>query len=154
MGLSVADITPRVTRDKSVLWSRADEEDTAEKRHDVESRAGVGDVLALTQRRHDLVREAAPLRALRDTFDARRKAERGKVLVLLNADRAERKESPVAATLAETVASGDPRYTDFLDAAALAFAHLAIIEDEVQAITDILHRDQALLRYAANEPRG
>lgn len=149
------DVLPPLSRPASALWHTMDER-TREARAELEARAGVGDVLRLTQRRHELAREAAPYRALRDTFDARRKAVRGQVLARINRERAAKAtpEKEVAATLAETIASGDAEYIRFLDDCAAAFAVLVVVEDEIQAITDILHRDQALLRYAANEPRG
>ena len=112
---------------------------------------GIDPIGALVARRRELVRKAAPKRALRDTFDARRKAERGKILFLLNADRMARGEKEVAATLAETVASGDPRYIEYLDKCQLEFAELVLLEDEIQAINDRILRQRDLLRMHAAE---
>lgn len=130
------------------------ERDVLDARREMEARVGIDPLDALQAKRAAAVAKAAPLRALRDTFDARRKAERGKVLQLLNNERREKGEKDLAATLAETVASGDPRYVAFLDEAAFAFARLAILEDEIQAYTEIINRGQVLARFAANEPRA
>jgi hypothetical protein len=112
---------------------------------------GVTPIDALLAKRRSLVMQAAPKRALRDTFDARRKAERGKILFLLNAERTQKGEKDIPATLAETVASGDPRYIEYLDKCQLEFAELVLLDDEIQAINDRILRARDLLRMHAAE---
>jgi len=112
---------------------------------------GVEPITVLTARRRELVAEAAPLRALRDVWDAKRKSERGKVTVLLLNELREKKEKIPAADTLEMLASAHPLYVEVLDYAEAAFARLAILEDEIAGINDTILRQRDLLRMHAAE---
>jgi len=105
----------------------------------------------LQARRARKVAEAAPLRALRDVWDAKRKAQRGLETARIAAEyEAAGKRLPAADTL-EMLASGSASYRDFITQAETAFIRLAILEDEIAALTEQVNRGQALLRWASAE---
>jgi len=132
-----------------MTWDDAGQDDSLEARAEV--LLGMDRLSKTQEARAVKVREAAPLRARRDTFDARRKSHRGLVLAKLNAERAGPGEKELPATLAETIASGHPDYVAFLDKAEAEFTRLAILEDEIAALTERINRDQRLLQWATVE---
>ena len=105
----------------------------------------------LQARRARKVAEAAPLRALRDVWDAKRKAQRGLETARIAAEyEAAGKRLPAADTL-EMLASGSASYRDFITQAETAFIRLAILEDEIAGINDTILRQRDLLRMHAAE---
>ena len=117
---------------------------------EVEARAGVEPIERLQARRAALVTKAAPLRAMRDTFDARRKERRAAIAALIVHEQGGR---DIPENRLERMSSGDPRYKQFLDEAELAFAQLVVLEQQIDAVTERINRGQALLRYLASEPK-
>ncbi len=115
---------------------------------ELEARVGVVSLDDLAAERVELVKQAAPLRAQRDTFDARRKERRSAISALITRDQGDMSEAKL-----ERLSSGDPRYKSYLDDAELAFAQLAVLEIEIQTLTDKMRRGDALIRFAASEPR-
>jgi hypothetical protein len=118
---------------------------------DIEARAGIESLDALQAKRRALIARVAPIRALRDTFDARRRERRGAILALINAERAMEKLAPLAATISETAASGDPRYKEFLDECEAAFATLAVLENDIVSTTERIESRKAELYYIGKE---
>lgn len=115
---------------------------------DVEAQSGV-DALDIQQaKRSAYVEQAAPLRALRDTFDADRKRRRSEVAAILLIKEGEMSEAKL-----ERLSSGDARYGQYLDNAKLDFAKLAILEDKIRQIDETIRRGDALIRFATYEPK-
>ncbi len=115
---------------------------------ELEARVGVASFDDLAAERLELVKQAAPIRARREMFDARRKERRSAISALITRDQGDMSEAKL-----ERLASGDPRYKSYLDDAELAFAQLAVLEIEIQTRSEKIRRDDALIRYAASEPK-
>lgn len=122
-------------------------------RAEMEARVGVDPIEWLQHLRRLLLAKAAPLRARRDTFDARRKSQRGLVTVRILDGYAGEGKKPPAADTVEMMASGDAGYVAFLDRAEGDFALLAVLENEIASVTEIINRDQALIRWSSSEPK-
>lgn len=112
----------------------------------------------LAAERAELVRKIAPSRALRLNLDARRRSERGKLMVLVRHEARERGEKEPAASALPDLAAGDPRYVEWCDRVELELAELEIAEDRITAIgeemkmlDERINRGQGLLRLATSE---
>jgi hypothetical protein len=115
---------------------------------DVEAQSGVDALDVQQAKRAAYVDQAAPLRALRDTFDADRKRRRSEVAALILA-----KEESMSEAKLERLSSGDERYGAYLDECKLKFAQLAILEDKIRQVDETIRRGDALIRFATYEPK-
>jgi hypothetical protein len=115
---------------------------------EIEQRAGVDPIARDHAARAALVAQAAPRRALRDTFDASRKEVRSAIAALIVAEQGEMSEAKL-----ERLASGDERYGEYLLDCRTQFAELAVLEDQITAITERIRRNEAALRYVTAEAR-
>ena len=128
----------------------------ARTRADMEAMIGVEGPDGLQHARRTVVAQLAPLRARYGpggTWDAQRKAHRSAVANEI-ADRLtrERGKAPSEAEV-ERLAAGDPRVVEWLDQAEKEMAAYVLLDMQANEWTERINRDQALIRYAANEPR-
>lgn len=125
-------------------------------RGDIEMTIGVDRIEVLQADRRALVKDVAPLRAKYGpggVFDARRKAFRSAVANEI-ADRItrERGKAPSEAEL-ERLAAGDERVIAWLDRAEQEMAEYHLLEDRIQELTELVRRDESLIRFCAFEPK-
>lgn len=132
--------------------------------------------------RHDAVNDAAELWAKQqvyvsrakiyekqvDIMEAARKALRGRLMRRIQKEKRDAGEKEIPVTVLETWASGDPEYLEylvqfeavtaeyrkFIDDSEPLFAELFRLQNVILSCTERVNRGQALLRYAASEPRG
>lgn len=126
-------------------------------RRDLEARVGVDHIDELQAERRAIVAQLAPLRAQYGpggTFDARRKAFRSAVAneIALRVT-AERGKAPSEAEL-ERLAAGDERVLRWMDAAETDMATYHLLENALAEKTELIRRDDALVRYATFEPKA
>lgn len=126
-------------------------------RRDLEARIGVDAIEVLQADRRAYVEEAAPLRARfgpGGTWDAQRKAFRSAVAnelaTSLTAARAGKKP---AEDEIERLAAADERVQRWLDAAEADMARYYLLDNRITELTEMINRDQALIRYVTSEPK-
>lgn len=127
-----------------------------ETRAEMEARVGVDSLEALQAERRKVVVQLAELRARYGpggTADAQRKAHRSAIASEI-ADRMTREtgKKPSEAEV-ERLAAGDSRVQAWLDRTEREMADYFLLETQATEWTERINRDQALIRYAANEPR-
>jgi RNA 3'-terminal phosphate cyclase len=145
-------------------------------REELETMIGVDPIEKLQSMRRDAMErlaekqtELAKADYVKEEVDAKRKQYRNaigtEILVTATADR--RKElglfvapEKVSESALERAACADKRYEGYLGDmetrrvdAALLRIEVAKLELEVQEYTELINRDQALIRYAASEPK-
>lgn len=123
---------------------------------DIEARAGVFDADALLQERLMLAEELAPLDAVvgpGGTGEQQLKSLLASVAVQHRQEAAEAGRKITDSTVDE-LARSDPRYKRKLEEVGTMRAEWVVLRAKIDAITTRLQWAQALLRYAANEPRG
>lgn len=127
----------------------------ARTRRDLEAMIGLDPIEVLQADRRALVEEVAPLRARYGpggTWDAQRKAHRSAVANRIATElTAERSKAPSEAEL-ERLAAGDPDVRRLLDEVEAEMAAYWLLEVRITELTELINRDQVLIRYAANEP--
>lgn len=124
-------------------------------REAIELRVGVQPVEELHEQRRALVERGKALAALYGRYglwDARRK-----VMLALAARRVRERynkagKRPTAA-LVDELAHADPTYTAFVEQSVDEAAEWAVLSDQINAVTETINRDQALIRYTAMEPK-
>ena len=121
--------------------------------HEIEARVGIAPLDALQADRRALVTQVAPLRALYGPFggfDARRK-----VLLAICASEAREGAREVKTTEAAITdaAHAHDAYRDWINRSELERAEYIVLEDAITAITERIHRDNALIRYVTSEPK-
>jgi hypothetical protein len=125
-------------------------------REAIEARIGVEPIEDVQHRRRELVEQNKRLAALfgpNGRWEEKRKAYRniiateiaGKLL-------AERGKAPTEAEL-ERLACADPRYRRLLRQAHGGHEQYLINQNEIESLTEIINRDQALTRYVTSEPK-
>ena len=110
---------------------------------------GVPDVRALLAKRATLTRQAAPLKAFAANLDAHRKAQRAQIGLVLQAETDDR----YSAAALDAAASADPRYAEWLVEADLKLAQLAVLENKIWSITEMIRFAEAEVRYLTSELR-
>lgn len=129
---------------------------TERTRRDLEATVGVEPIESLQADRRQIIEELAPLRAKYGpggTWDAQRKAHRSAVANALGlAIHKETGKKPSEAEL-ERLAAGDERVQTWLDDAEKEMAEYFKLEIRATELTELINRDQALIRYATMEPR-
>jgi hypothetical protein len=125
-------------------------------RRDLEATIGVDFIEVLQADRRALIQEIAPLRARYGpggTWDARRKAVRSaRANEIAGELTRERGKAPSEAEV-ERLAAGDAFTLAQLDAAEEEMARYYLLEDRIQELTELIRRDDLLIRYAAFEPK-
>jgi hypothetical protein len=118
---------------------------------DIEARIGVHSLDVLQADRAQYMSELAELRAFDKGFDGNRKAFRS--VILLEKKAAYTTKVP-GFDLLEAEASADPRYHAWLADAGEKLAQKELLDMRVQEITELINRDQALIRFASAERAG
>jgi ribosomal protein L35 len=128
----------------------------ARTRSDIELAIGVEPIEDVQHNRRKATERNAARRAKYGpggTFDAERKAYRSH----LATEHAERilkeRGKPASEAELERLASADLKYRAYLDRAAAEMVDYQLDELTVIECTERINRDQALVRYAANEPK-
>jgi uncharacterized small protein (DUF1192 family) len=94
--------------------------------------------------------EQGDLQAKRDNWDARRKQLRHSLTALIiNELKAGNVAPPTSEAALERITCGDPRYSQMMDEAEVAFARLVVVNNAVQNLRDRIARGNALARRAA-----
>ncbi len=123
---------------------------------EVEFRAGVEPLELLLTRRRDLVKRVAVLRAVHGpfgTWDAQRKIELSRIKTLVRAQ-ATMAKAKMNNDQVDEEAHAHPDYTAFITTAIKERAEFYRLESEIEDVDYRINRGQALLRYAASEPKG
>lgn len=120
---------------------------------EIEARVGIPSLDTLQAERRALVAQIAPLRALYGPFggfDARRK-----VLLAVCAKEARDGAKDVKLTEAaiQDAAHAHDAYRDWLDRSEVERTEYIVLEDAITALTERIHRDNALIRYVTSEPK-
>jgi len=120
---------------------------------EIEARVGITPLDVLQAERRELVAQVAPLKGLYGPFggfDARRK-----VLLAICASEARDKARDAKTTEAaiNDAAHAHDAYRDWIARAELERAEYIVLEDAITAITERIHRDNALIRYVTSEPK-
>lgn len=123
---------------------------------EIETRAGVFDADALLQERLALAEELAPLDAVVGPGGTGEQQLKSLLATFAAQHRQEIAEAGKKATegTIEELARADPRYKRKLEEFSQMRAEWVVLRAKIDAITTRLQWAQALLRYAANEPRG
>jgi hypothetical protein len=128
----------------------------ARTRSDIELAIGVEPIEDVQRNRRTAMEQLAPLEAKYGpggTHDAIRKQYRAAIATEIGlALETKRGKQPSEAEL-ERLAGADPRYAGFLANAEREIAAYHLLKLRVTECTEIINRDQALVRYAANEPK-
>jgi len=122
---------------------------------EIESRIGVEHIDLLLAERLDLVSHAASLYAVYGPFgtaEHRRKIALSVAELQVRADLAEREEKATEGKV-ESMARTHSTYLTFLDTLESGRAEWLVTETRIQSVTDRVVRGNALVRYAASEPR-
>jgi hypothetical protein len=120
---------------------------------DFESRIGVDPIDRLLAEREQLVRFAADLYAKWGPFgsgEARRKSALALAHLQVRNDLGVEKATEAKV---DALARTHPTYLSFLDAMEDGRARWLMAENDIQSITDRIHRGQSLVRAYASEPR-
>jgi hypothetical protein len=120
---------------------------------DFESRIGVDPIDRLLAEREQLVRFAADLYAKWGPFgsgEARRKSALALAHLQVRNDLGAEKATEAKV---DAMARTHPTYLSFLDAMEDGRARWLMAENDIQSITDRIHRGQSLVRAYASEPR-
>lgn len=128
---------------------------TTPTRAELEARAGIQSLDLLQAKRSALVADAAPLRALYGSFggwDAKRKVLLA-IQELRVRDEAARAETKLTEGKVDALAHASAAYQAFIDQSNLERSRWIILEDAIDALTEQINRDQALLRYLTSEPK-
>ena len=120
---------------------------------EIEARVGIAPLDALQADRRALVTQVAALNGLYGPFggfDARRK-----VLLAICASEAREAAREVKTTEAAITdaAHAHDAYRDWITRTELERAEYIVLEDAITAITERIHRDNALIRYVTSEPK-
>jgi hypothetical protein len=120
---------------------------------EIEARVGIAPLDALQADRRALVTQVAALKGLYGPFggfDARRK-----VLLAICASEAREAAREVKTTEAAITdaAHAHEAYRDWITRTELERAEYIVLEDAITAITERIHRDNALIRYVTSEPK-
>jgi len=120
---------------------------------EIEARVGIAPLDALQADRRALVAQVAALKGLYGPFggfDARRK-----VLLAICASEAREAAREVKTTEAAITdaAHAHDAYRDWITRTELERAEYIVLEDAITAITERIHRDNALIRYVTSEPK-
>jgi len=120
---------------------------------EIEARVGIAPLDALQADRRALVAQVAALKGLYGPFggfDARRK-----VLLAICASEAREAAREVKTTEAAITdaAHASDAYRDWITRTELERAEYIVLEDAITAITERIHRDNALIRYVTSEPK-
>ena len=121
--------------------------------HEIEARVGIAPLDALQADRRALVTQVAPLKGLYGPFggfDARRK-----VLLAICASEAREgaREGKVTEAAITDAAHAHEAYRDWIDRTEQQRAEYIVMEEAISAITERIHRDNALIRYVTSEPK-
>ena len=121
--------------------------------HEIEARVGVTPLDELQADRRALVAQVAPLRGLYGPFggfDARRK-----VLLAICATTAREgaRDTKITEAAITDAAHAHEAYRDWINRSELERAEYIVMEDAISAITERIHRDNALIRYVTSEPK-
>ena len=122
--------------------------------NDFESRIGVDPIDRLLAEREQLVRFAADLYAKWGPFgsgEARRKSALALAHLQVRSD-LDAKEERATEAKVDAMARTHPTYLSFLDAMEDGRARWLMAENDIQSITDRIHRGQSLVRAYASEP--
>jgi hypothetical protein len=122
-------------------------------RREVEARIGVDSIEVLQADRAQYMSDLATLRAFDKAFDGERKAVRSVILIEIRDKMVSEGKKAPGFDLLEAEASADPRYRTWLDQATTKLATKETLDMRVQEITELINRDQALIRFATAEPR-
>jgi hypothetical protein len=120
---------------------------------EIEARVGIAPLDELQADRRALVAQVAALKGLYGPFggfDARRK-----VLLAICASEAREAAREVKTTEAAITdaAHAHDAYRDWITRTELERAEYIVLEDAITAITERIHRDNALIRYVTSEPK-
>ena len=121
---------------------------------DIEARIGVNSLDVLQADRAQYMSELAELRAFDKAFDGERRASRSVIVIELRDGLIEAGKKVPGFDLLETEACADPRYRAWLDSATEKLARKELLDLKVQEITELINRDQALIRFASAERAG
>ena len=113
---------------------------------------GVADVDALLADRARAVEQAAPLRAFREAFSTLRDVEKAKIIASLRFQAGDMAVKLSEAKL-EAQALADPRLAMLLDEAQLKLARLAMLEDQISALSERVRARDADVRFLSAEAR-
>lgn len=120
---------------------------------DAESRMGIPSLEVLHAARHVKVEQVAELRARfgpGGTYNDLRKIELASIAALLRAQ-AQRDGVKKTEAAIDEAAQSDARYVQFVTEATSARAKWAVLEDEIQAIDELVSRGQAVARFVSME---
>ena len=124
-------------------------------RANIERRLGLEPIHVILAQRAALVTEVADLRAKFGsfgTFDAERKTKLATIKMRI---RAQMTASGVKVTESamDDEAHADPDYIAYITEATRSRAKLQVLEDQIQALNDMLQRDKTLAHFSAQEMR-
>jgi hypothetical protein len=120
---------------------------------DIESRMGIDPIHILHATRAAKVAQVADLRArfgVGGTYNDLRKIELAQIAALLRAQ-ALRDGVKLTESAIDESAHADARYMQFVADATSARAKWAILEDEIQAVDELINRGQACARFVSME---
>jgi len=120
---------------------------------DIEDRMGIVPLEELLAERDDLVQQIAPLRARHGpggTYNDLRKVELASVAQIIRAGAVRDGVKLTEAAIEET-AHADARYVDWVTTATREKAELAVLENRILGISEMVFRGNAVARFLASE---
>ena len=122
----------------------------------IESRMGLEPLAALHAKRDALVRRVADLRARHGpfgTYNDLRKIKLAAIAQLVRIESLKAKERKLTANEVDDRAHCHPDYELFVIQATTERAQWAVLENQIQAVDEVIFRQQAIARYLAAEVR-
>lgn len=122
---------------------------------DLENRAGVPSLEELQAERATLVALNSRVKALKDTdlWKQLRDIELAKAGARVRAAVKEGEKAPSEAFVT-SASQVDPAYVSWIEQTVAMFASYEVVEDRIRQLEELVNRGQALLRYAASEPKA
>lgn len=122
-------------------------------RQELEARIGIEPLESLLAERHELVQQAANLRARHAAFGTWGDLRKTELATIAQSLRARALKDNVKMTEAAVTdaAHADPRYIEFVIQATKERAQLTVAEDRIQAINERIMRDNALAKFVTAE---